>query len=64
MKKNSYNRRQGAFNRLEEQIRTRRLSREFHDKLKVLPGAEQEKAIVAYWDRKTKELANIQAKLV
>jgi len=63
MKKNRYNRRVSALQRLEEQITTHRLSKEFHDTLQGLSSKEKEDAIVSYWDRKTKEYKNLKKKI-
>lgn len=63
MKKNKHNRRISALARLEDQITTHRMSREFHDSIVDLPNKEKEKAIVSYWDRKVIELETLKKKI-
>ena len=63
MKKNSYNRRVRALDRLSTQISSRRVSTEFTVKIQALTDKEKEEELRSYWDRKQKELEHLATKI-
>lgn len=63
MKKNKHNRRVSAYERLNEQVGTLRMSKEFNETLEGLSGDEMEVRVLKYWERKRAELTALKSKL-
>lgn len=62
-KHNLHSRRARALDRLNAQIKDRRVSPEFEERIAGLKGTVRSEELAKYWDRKDKELANLQSKL-
>lgn len=51
------NRRERVLSRLEKQLESRKMSREFREKIETLPEKDKEIAINGYFDSKKKEIS-------
>ena len=60
MKARKYNRRMGALERLETQVRLKALSKEFHARIEYADKEKTEKMIIRYWDKKKNEIEHLR----